>query len=369
MVKGANTHVPAPPKGAHGPSPQVLQLMQSAKKVLHIEVGRKRADLLKHLVEIGKAQSIFKAYWGAACHPSEVLEADAPNEARDALIRMAQNHQMFMFGSRVERLIGITNLDRKAEIKKLDGTTDAMFSLRDILLNHLKTPGGKLVMDSAHQRGMDEPFAVVQNSGEIESFMLRLNHQLPAFLLHYLRDKKLPEDFLIDLLRKSCDPLLFADAFNCKWDPKDQVITRPDEEELRAKEAAQAESQKWYKDMINMHMITQQASPAKPQVPPEARFDISDQSVTTINVHKKKASTSAQATTKAKSTGDSDSVGDDDDNSDSASENANGKPFATVGFGKNNSAIDMTGESSDDEGGSTASDSDVQDSVTGGKGG
>ena len=108
MVKGANTHVPAPPKGAHGPSPQVLQLMQSAKKVLHIEVGRKHADLLKHLVEIGKAQSIFKAYWGAACHPSEVLEADAPNEARDALIRMAQNHQMFMFGSRVERLIGIT---------------------------------------------------------------------------------------------------------------------------------------------------------------------------------------------------------------------------------------------------------------------
>lgn len=370
MVKGANTHVPPPPKGAHGPSPQVLQLMQAAKKVLHIEVGRKHADLLKYLVEIGKARSIFKAFWGEYCHPSEMLDADAPNEAKDALIRMSQNHQMFIFGSRVERLIGITNLDRKVEIKKSDGTTEAMFSLRDILLNHLKTPGGKLVIDSAHQRGMDEPFAVVQNSGEIESIMLRLNHQLPAFLLHYLRDKNLPEDFLIDLLRKSCDPCLFADAFNCKWDPKDQVITRPDEEELRAKEAAQAESQKWYKDMINMHMITQHASPPKPQLPPEARFDISDQSVTTINVHKKKAAnSSAQAHTNAKSTGDSDSSGDDDDNSDSASENATGKSFATVGFGKNTSAIDMTGESSDDEGSSTASGSDVQGSVVGGKSG
>jgi hypothetical protein len=46
------------------------------------------------------------------------------------------------------------------------------------------------------------------------------------------------------------------------------------------------------------------------------------------------------------------------------------QPFATVGFGKNDSsAIDMTGESSSDEDSSTASGGDDQGSVSGGEGG
>lgn len=178
----------------------------------------------------------------------------------------------------------------------------------------------------------------------------------------------------MELLWKSCDPMLFADAFNCKWDAKDQTITHPDEEALKAKEAAEEEAPKLCKDMINMHMITHQPSPPKPLLPPGARFDIADQSVTTINVHKKKkASNSAKAATTAKSTGDSNFSGNEDDDEDSASTNASGKPFAMVGFGKNTgtTTVDMTSDASKDDGsdkeGSAASGSIDQATGMGGK--
>lgn len=186
VVRGANTHAPPPPKGKQGLSAQTLQLLQNTKKVMHIEVGWKHVDLIRQLVEIGKTAKIFKAYWGPLCHPLEMLDTDAPHEAKNNLLKMSQNHQNFIFGSRTERRIGATNINWKVAITNPDRSKGAKFSLHDILINHLTTSDGKKVLDSVHQRCTDELFSVVQNSGEVESFMFRLNHQLPAFLLHYL---------------------------------------------------------------------------------------------------------------------------------------------------------------------------------------
>ncbi len=136
---------------------------------------------------------------------------------------------------------------------------------------------------------MEEPFVVVQNSAEIELLLMRLNHQLPAFLLNFLTDKGFPREFVVALLRKSCDPTLFSAAFDCKWDSKDQVVTRPDEEELTKRRAEEEKANQWYRDIVNIHLVTNQKSPTKAFVAPEARYDLdAERSVTTINMHKKK---------------------------------------------------------------------------------
>ena len=175
QVKGAST---APPPAGTKPNKQ----LQDSRRVLHIEVGRKYADLLRRLVDIGKGIHVFSTMWGRQIHLSEMLEPDAPNEARMALNKMAQDHSLFIFGSRVERLIGITMLDWKVATKSATGEVTGKFSLRDILLNHLQTKEAKQVIGSIHQCGIDEPFVIVQNSADIESFLGRMNHQLPAFL-------------------------------------------------------------------------------------------------------------------------------------------------------------------------------------------
>ncbi len=193
---------------------------------------------------------------------------------------------------------------------------------------------------------MEESFIVIQNSAEVESLFSRMNHQLPAFLLHYLQEKGLLKDFVIELLRKSCDPTLLDAAFKCTWDAKDHVVTRPENS--------------WYKDMINMHLVTSQRSPKKAHIAPEARYDLdADRSVKTINVHKKKSKNNiigTKAATPAKSSGDSDSSGNDGSDKDSASGNAR-KPFSTVGFEeKTEETIDIDSPSSSAEESSTDSD-------------
>jgi len=207
----------------------------------------------------------------------------------------------------------------------------------------------------------------------VESLFYRLNHQLPAFLLHYLQEKGLPKEFVTELLRKSCDPTLVGAAFNCTWDEKDHVVTRPDEEELKKQREEDEKANSWYKDMINMHLVTSQRSPKKAHIAPEARYDLdAERSVKTINVHKKKTKKNTigtKAATYAKSTGDSDSSGKDDSDQDSASDNAR-KPYSTVGFEKKTEeAIEIESSSSSEEESSTDGDGDSQNSVEEGGGG
>jgi hypothetical protein len=221
---------------------------------------------------------------------------------------------------------------------------------------------------------MEEPFVVIQNSAEVESLFSRMNHQLPAFLLHYLQEKGLPKDFVTELLRRSCDPTLFGAAFDCTWNEKDHVVTRPDEEELKKQREEDEKANSWYKDMINMHLVTsQRSSPRKTHIAPEARYDLdAERSVKTINVHKKKKKKNTigtKAATYAKSTGESDSSGDDDSDQDSASDNAR-KPYSTVGFEKKTEeAIDIDSSSSSEKESSADNDGASQDSVEEGGGG
>ena len=202
--------------------------------------------------------------------------------------------------------------------------------------------------------------------------MMQLNHHLPAFLYHYLQEKKYPTQFVKDLLQKSCDTTLFASIFACKWNLTEQVVTRPDDEELKRRKEEEQQNQQWYKDIINMHLFTTQKSLPKAHVLPKALYDLDVEcAIGTINPHKKKKKQvkNTKAKTKAKSMGDSNSLGNDSSDLDSASKNASSKPFSRIGFiGKKKKADAIELSSSSDEEYST-NDSASQSSTEEGKGG
>ncbi len=78
-------------------------------------------------------------------------------------------------------------LDKVIELKEGNEVKQCL-SLRDVRLKYFKTKEGGTVIGSIHQGGLEEPFVVIQNSGEMEAMMMRLNHHLPAFLYHYLQE-------------------------------------------------------------------------------------------------------------------------------------------------------------------------------------
>ena len=100
-------------------------------------------------------------------------------------------------------------------------------SLRMILMEHLETETGRKVIGSIHQRGMEDPYVVIPNKAEMESLIIWMNHQLPAFLLHVLPKKGIHTNYLHSFLKASCDPALYDEVQKCTWDDKDWVLTRP----------------------------------------------------------------------------------------------------------------------------------------------
>ena len=167
---------------------------------------------------------------------------------------MAHDHACYICAVRTERLIGISRLDKMVPyVVTTNGkkTTPITLSLRMTLLSHLELADGRRVIGSIHQRGSDDPYVVVPTEAVIESFILRLNHQLPAFLLHYLPMRGMPVDYVQTLLKASCDPSLYNDAHKCTWDDKEWVVTRPDEEAIRAQREQEDRDNQWYKGFIN----------------------------------------------------------------------------------------------------------------------
>ena len=342
QLKGSNTHAYASNLPPH---------VNAARKVLHLEIGKQHIELIAHLVRIAKDTGIFEAWWGKIVHPTQVLELDASKKEKDALDSMAHDHTCFICAVRTERLVGIARLDKKVPVYGLqDGkrVQKGTFSLRMILLDHLETESGRKVIGSIHQRGTEDPYVVIPNEAAVESLILRMNHQLPAFLLHVLPKKGIPIDYVHSLLKASCDPALYDEAQKCKWDDKNWIVIRPNEAELAAEKKREEEASQWYKGFVNMHLASNTPT-TKDYVSPEARYDLEgDRSVHTIHQSSDSKRSAKTSTKGVKSKGDGDSPGVIP-NTDSASKNAMKKPYSTVGFGTEQVLGNSQSSSSDED--------------------
>jgi hypothetical protein len=78
-----------------------------------------------------------------------------------------------------------------------------------------------------------------------------MNKNLPVFLLNELKEQGLPNDFIDDLLKKSCEVMILAKMYQCKWDPGSQFLTT--EEEVSCAAITKAfEGAVWFKDEFGL---------------------------------------------------------------------------------------------------------------------
>jgi hypothetical protein len=106
-----------------------------------------------------------------------------------------------------------------------------------------------------------------------------MKKNLPAFLWQMLLDQVLEEDFIKDLILKSCKALLVAIMSTCSWDATPRSLTMPKElkqdKELKAFEGAA-----WFKEEFR---LLAKGSQHKSRIPPEALFNLDGESVKTIH--------------------------------------------------------------------------------------
>ena len=168
--------------------------------------------------------------WGKLVRLSEVLEKDAPHSDFDWMTDDAHDHTIYHCSMMVMELNGISLLDKLVSVKNEEGAIVNRVSLHSVFMGECKMSDNHSVIVEIHPwQGGGHMEVIVPNTLEAESFIGFMNHHLPAFLLNYLLSLGLTVFFVTELVRKSCDPILFMLAHRCKWDPKILVITKEGE--------------------------------------------------------------------------------------------------------------------------------------------
>jgi hypothetical protein len=137
-----------------------------------------------------------------------------------------------------EELIGVIDLDYAARVcHPTTGKEVGSYSLRYALMNFVKMSDGRPAIAEAHQSSISKwTHLAVPNTPEAERMISMMNKNLPAYLYHTLIEHGLPEDFVEELLEKSCEAMMLAERHRCKWDLATKTLTTV-EDSIQSKKA------------------------------------------------------------------------------------------------------------------------------------
>ncbi len=206
---------------------------QYACKSWHVEVAKKNCSRHERALSICKRLGHCGKILGQAC---TLHQSDRPTsnlrETKNQ-VNLAQSHTNYQMSMTAEDLIGVILLNETSNIiHPVTKTVSSMLSLLNILLHYLKMSDGHSVIAEAHQEELLKPTTIIiPITIKAERMPLMMNKNLPSFLWHMLCDQDMPEDFIKDLLGKSCKASLVANVYKCTWDQTTRTLTTKEEEE------------------------------------------------------------------------------------------------------------------------------------------
>jgi hypothetical protein len=148
-----------------------------------------------------------------------------------------------------EELVCVIYLDHPAPIMHpTTGQHVVSCTLRHVLLNFVKMSDGHPLIAEAHQSNISMPtHLIIPNTPKAEQLVGTMNKKFPLFLLNVLKEQRLPDDLIDNLLKNSCEATILAKMYQCKWDPDNQVLTT-EEKVSCAKKNKAFEGATWFKD-------------------------------------------------------------------------------------------------------------------------
>jgi hypothetical protein len=130
---------------------------------------------------------------------------------------------------------------------------------------------GHPMIAEVHQEDLWKPVYVVIPQAEEAKWMMGMMHKnLPAFLYYILSDAGFTEEFLQDLLCKTCEASLVAEITTCKWDRSTRTLTTRADKKLE-KAVKAFEGAAWFKDEFG---ILKRGGNDLLRLPKEARFNL-----------------------------------------------------------------------------------------------
>ncbi len=205
----------------------------------------------------------------------------------------------------LEDLVGIMDLNASANLYQASMTTLLHFSLQQVLLCFVQLSNGHRLFAEVQQSNevMGWVQAVIPNTPEAEQMVLMTNKNFPAYIGNALRDQGLPNDFLLELLKRSYCPTLVLEMASCTWDSDFGILTTQWETN-KNKHLDKLEKAAWFKDAFEDLVPATKGGPKRPTPPPKTLFELDgERLVKTIHQHNKKSQPFAGSTPPARKTG------------------------------------------------------------------
>jgi hypothetical protein len=245
---------------------------QQARRSWHLEVDSLHAPKMKTLVQVAKDYGCVEEFWGCHAHLSELTNAESSTREVKRQVDIAQSHTNYQMSMTSEELEGIISLDEHVSIYH-PSTAEIVgsLSLRMVLLNYLKMQDGHPIIAEVHQEGLCKPvYVVIPQAKEAERMIGMMHKNLLAFLFHLLTEVGFTDDFIKDLLKRTCKASLVAEMPLCKWDRPTHTLTTPANE--KHEQVIKAfESAAWFKDEFG---ILKKGAKAPSRLPKEALFNL-----------------------------------------------------------------------------------------------
>ncbi len=187
------------------------------------------------------------------------------------MVRCAMGHAGYQGTMTKETILGIDMID--GEVAPTPG--GGKVSLRMVLFSYIKMQDKFLVFTELHQMEELGPIlAIIPACKEAERIVHMMNKQVAAFLFYYLMTiAALPQKFILDLLKATCDATLVAKITDCKWNTSTHTIITPnkkqEEEDLKELEKAT-----WWNNAFDLKEIGKKNGKRAADKKPEALFDL-----------------------------------------------------------------------------------------------
>jgi hypothetical protein len=158
------------------------------------------------------------------------------------------------------------------------------------LLNYLKMQDGHPIIAEVHQEDFCKPtYVIIPQAEEAEQMIGMMHKNLPAFLSHILTEAGFTDDFIKQLLKRTCEASLVEEVPLCKWDSETFTLTTPADE--KHKKAIKAfEEAPWFKDKFG---FLKKGFKPPAQIPQEELFNLNGIALvkTIHDWHQKKVAT------------------------------------------------------------------------------
>jgi hypothetical protein len=275
---------------------------------------------MKELVQYAMDAGIVKKYWGSHMYVSKVTDASSSSLEAKRQCEVSQSHTNYQVLMVHKAVGGIIDIDDLADfLHPVSRQLIGSITLHQVILKYLKMSDGHSLVAEVHQAGPQlETTLIVPHTLEAKRMIATMNKNVTAFLWHMLLEQGLPDNFIQPLLKKTCDPTLFAKIPSCTWDATQCTLTMKKDSELNEKLKA-FEDAPWFKDEFGLLNKPNQRSG---HIAPEALYNLDGGGSykTIYDCHRPAAGTADKGTTKKVGFANADNIGSNENSSqDSAS--------------------------------------------------